>query len=1513
MKANRITEIRSCRNKIDLRLLFIFLIVAIPFTSLFAEGTKELAPNPSDITALHLCHQPYNNFGGYGAPDDAKLFVHINDPANEQVYLGFSQWIYHIPTKDGEFYNNTYYFRIVDPNGNIVYGPIPVSASTANTNTHALAVAGPAPVVGASGYTPFTFTPGAGAISGDYSVEFSNNANSPFTSFPETIDGASGTIELMAVKYFDITVATRAASPTAIDGRVWSHSWAFRTPNILRGSDPNYTHYDRPFTGKVYSYTDLGFVNEIDFSTSGFRGLSFSLAFNEYGTQNTGNIALDRKSVPGSNAVLPQYQVFINNPDINVYPSGTRGTITDTPIIQNCNGGNLCLSYSVSQPGEIFALLDFDAASGPGIYDANSADVVLLAKADLNSITGCIPWDGNDGLGNAIDLDNTAIPLHMAYRQGTTHFPAYDVEYIPTGYSITPVRPAPSPAFSSKLYYDDTDINSSSEINNGCVPPCHGYTDFNHGDENTINTWWYTNEEIVISNLPVKCPLQALDDDVHTPANTPVEIDVVATDQGTNINPMTVSITGLQQPSNGNILINPITGVINYTPNTGFTGTDTFEYLVCDDGGSSCDTALVSVDISDCPASPIEKVITGKAFYDANQNGTDDTESGVQNIDIMIYQDVNQDGAIDGGDILLETVPTAAGGSYTHAVSSGTSETIASDDFSAIGSYSGGTGWTGNWVESDQGDVVTQDGSLGKIQVYTTASARFEFGGADDGNYLQRTIDLSGRDQVSITLDYANTGFQLFEVKASADGTNFSTIGSLSGSDTQSFTGDLSPYISANTTIRFETTGNQGSSFGYIDNIVISSITTPDNFLVTADQVSLPPGYSQTTGNLQTATIASVGSCDHNKDFGFFFEDNDNDNIADVNDLDNDNDGILDTTELACTPSPSGTWTESGTTASASAAAINLTHDATSSSNTSVLYTPNGNFNTTNFWSGGHVAGADALQLNFTWTNTTASSTFTINFSEPVYNPVLHIDRLGTQHSQGLFFTTYYSDSPEFTLTTPGVAMTKLAGNDQLIVETDKFYRQIGSNLGSSNPGEEASAGGNGNAAGSIQFSGIISSLTFSVKGVGTGSSNDEIELIFDVCPPEDTDGDNIPNYLDVDSDGDGCPDAIEGSASFDNASIQDNALSGGVDADGIPIVATPAGQDVGDSQDAGTQSADCALTITALDDDFSANPIDQTTGGTTASVFLDNGTGVDDANRTDATDALIDDNISITNDAGLTGATINTDGTINVPLGAAVGTYNLEYQICLTLDNTVCDVAIATVVVAEHIPTITALDDDFTAAPIDQIAGGTTASVFPDNGSGLDDTDGSNATDALVDDNISITNDGGLTGASINTDGTINVPPGTTAGTYNVEYQICLTADNGICDVAIATILVTAPTITVQDDDFSASPIINISGGSTPSIFADNGSGSDDTNNSPATDALVDNNISIVDNGGLAGAMINPNGSISVPAGTVPGTYDVQYRICLASDNTICDTGVARIVVNGCPVNRTVITITKN
>ncbi len=73
-----------------------------------------------------------------------------------------------------------------------------------------------------------------------------------------------------------------------------------------------------------------------------------------------------------------------------------------------------------------------------------------------------------------------------------------------------------------------------------------------------------------------------------------------------------------------------------------------------------------------------------------------------------------------------------------------------------------------------------------------------------------------------------------------------------------------------------------------------------------------------------------------------------------------------------------------------------------------------------------------------------------------------------------------------------------------------------------------------------------------------------------------DTDGDGIYDYLDFDSDNDGCLDAIEGGGGFIRTDISGTMLSGPVDDDGIPISAGSAGQDTGTSRLATITNPEC-------------------------------------------------------------------------------------------------------------------------------------------------------------------------------------------------------------------------------------------------------------------------------------------------------------------------------------------------
>ncbi|QEY14502.1 tandem-95 repeat protein [Cellvibrio sp. KY-GH-1] len=93
-----------------------------------------------------------------------------------------------------------------------------------------------------------------------------------------------------------------------------------------------------------------------------------------------------------------------------------------------------------------------------------------------------------------------------------------------------------------------------------------------------------------VNNAP-----NAADDTASTNESTAVTIAV----RGNDVDPDgdSLTVTGVTQGANGSVVIDPITKNPIYTPNAGFTGTDSFTYTV-DDGNGGTDTATVTVTVS---------------------------------------------------------------------------------------------------------------------------------------------------------------------------------------------------------------------------------------------------------------------------------------------------------------------------------------------------------------------------------------------------------------------------------------------------------------------------------------------------------------------------------------------------------------------------------------------------------------------------------------------------------------------------------------------------------------------------------------------------------------------------------------------------------------------------------------------------------------------------------------------------------------------------------------------------
>jgi hypothetical protein len=295
---------------------------------------------------------------------------------------------------------------------------------------------------------------------------------------------------------------------------------------------------------------------------------------------------------------------------------------------------------------------------------------------------------------------------------------------------------------------------------------------------------------------------------------------------------------------------------------------------------------------------------------------------------------------------------------------------------------------------------------------------------------------------------------------------------------------------------------------------------------------------------------------------------------------------------------------------------------------------------------------------------------------------------------------------------------------------------------------------------------------------------------------------------------------------------------------------------------------------ICAFDDTF---PPILTSGGSAGNV-LDN----DEINGSPISNlADIDGAPVIIDNGGLTGVSIAADGTLTVPNGTARGVYEVEYEICLSVDNTVCDRAIATVTVVD----IEANDDDFTGTPINGYVGGTTASVHTQNQDLLSGVavDNNDITTSLI-------NNGGLTGASINNAGEITVPAGTRAGTYVLTYRICEDAasfDN--CDEASATMLVNPPSIQANDD---ATGNHTVAGATNVTNVYNN----DLLNGVAVIPAEVVLSIPVPDP--TSTIILNSDGTVDIAADGTVGERQLTYRLCEVLNPTNCNDAIVTATI---------------
>ncbi|ARV15348.1 T9SS type A sorting domain-containing protein [Polaribacter sp. SA4-12] len=285
----------------------------------------------------------------------------------------------------------------------------------------------------------------------------------------------------------------------------------------------------------------------------------------------------------------------------------------------------------------------------------------------------------------------------------------------------------------------------------------------------------------------------------------------------------------------------------------------------------------------------------------------------------------------------------------------------------------------------------------------------------------------------------------------------------------------------------------------------------------------------------------------------------DNDGILNDVDLDDDNDGILDTDENDC---PSAAYIDLGQAFTNTNTGTNGGSSSGSVANIYSFGSANASFSyeLTNsaVWVSG-VASATTATVDGTYINVQPKTTnfpngssypanagtisvavYTLTFSEPVYNVEFKWGGLD------------FDDRIDFSASLSGADVPLEVANNNL--PSGQYTINDQSVVSLYTTGDNAP-----NNSVIVSANGPINKITF-IAGKEDGDTGNVTMQLFELkyCLPKDTDGDGIPNHLDLDSDNDGITDVIEsGGTDANRDGKADGTIGTAPTTNGVPSTAS--------------------------------------------------------------------------------------------------------------------------------------------------------------------------------------------------------------------------------------------------------------------------------------------------------------------------------------------------------------------
>ncbi|WP_298782176.1 tandem-95 repeat protein, partial [uncultured Polaribacter sp.] len=329
---------------------------------------------------------------------------------------------------------------------------------------------------------------------------------------------------------------------------------------------------------------------------------------------------------------------------IGTYSVDSNGNVTFVPE-ENYNG-TADVNYTINDNDGVTSNV---ATIEITVTPVNDAPVSMPDEYTINEGDPLVVDAANGLLSNDVDSDGDTLTITEFTVGGATY---------PVGTTVT------TPEGDITIYADGSLMFIPSPDFNGTLPAI--YTAVDGGD--------IANSTLTIIVEPVNDAPVAQDDTAATDPGVSVIINVLANDSDIDGDQITVSTTLISSPSNGTVVINT-DGTITYNPAAGFSdGTDVFEYQICDAQGL-CDSASVTVTLTDDLLSPIANPDTNSVIEDTTlvvgiTNGlinNNDIDPNVGDILSVVGFEVDGQSYVPGETAVLTegTITIGSGGDYT--------------------------------------------------------------------------------------------------------------------------------------------------------------------------------------------------------------------------------------------------------------------------------------------------------------------------------------------------------------------------------------------------------------------------------------------------------------------------------------------------------------------------------------------------------------------------------------------------------------------------------------------------------------------------------------------------------------------------------------------------------------------------------------------------------------------------------------------------------------------------------